>query len=204
MKAAAWNPAEFDYDYQRRVASARLAIWGQLNSSRRKLYEEWDMFRRFGRSQNGPSIDLDSVTMLDPDSCQPPAPDLACRIMGGIEYFELAEVIEEDIARIAAQARKERATCYGGSVSLWPVLDAILSKTFSKLYCQRATPLSLLVYYGVGRQASFWEYLKPVIERELTSIQQRLSQSPFRALWLYDAHAKATLLNVTSAGATFI
>lgn len=203
MRAIAWNPAEFAYDYLARELSARRKIWDKLTPRQRKLYEEWDMFRRFGRSQNGPAIDLNSVTMLDPDSCQPAAPDVACRVSGVIQYFELAEVIEEGLARTAAQAFKARASSFGGSVSLWPALDSILAKKFGKSYCQDATPLSLLFYYGVGRQASFWEYLRPILQREVPSIQTRLSKSQFQAVWIFDAQADATLLNLTTTGVMF-
>lgn len=203
MKAVAWNPAAFDYHFQRHSISERDVVWKKLSSTERKLYSEWKTFRCFARSEYAPPIDVDSVTLLQPDSCFPPAPDIACRINRAVEYFELGEIIEEDLARAEAEALKAGNSTYGGPVNLWQAFDAILAKKFGKLYCRDATPVSLLIYYGVGRQPSFWEYLKPEIKSNLTSLQERLHQSAFQGLWVFDGPAETTLLHVTATTSVF-
>lgn len=127
--------------------------------------------------------------MLEPNSVTPPAPDLACRIGESVEYFELGEIIEEDLARSASEAEKHHAKSWGGTVSLWPAVESIFLRKCEKLYASQARPLSLLLHYGIGRQASFWPFLQPEIESRSPWIMDCLSNSPFTAMWLYDAHA---------------
>src|SRR5690348_5686722 len=127
MKAELWRPAEFDYGYQRQSQRKRLEIWDSLTGAQKKLYLEWEMFRRFAKTSD-PSIDLDSITMLNPDSAVPPAPDLACRRKGDVVFFELGEIIEEGVARVASAAQKSGRSTFGGVVSLWPAVASILCK----------------------------------------------------------------------------
>jgi hypothetical protein len=42
--------------------------------------------------------ELVDVVMLDPNSSNPAPPDLECCLVGGSQFFDLGEVIQEDIA----------------------------------------------------------------------------------------------------------
>jgi hypothetical protein len=200
VKRTDWNPEEFAYHYERQDYRKQAVIWKSLKPDQRKLYQEWEIFRRFGSAEGSPAIDLNSIVTIDPISVIPPAPDIACRVAGQVEYFELGEIIDEELARAAGKALKTNASSFGGGVSLWPAVESILNKKCGKSYCPFAKPLSLLLYYGVGRQASFWPYLRPLIRQQADGIVDLLRESDFEALWIYEPQPNAVLLYVSHRG----
>jgi hypothetical protein len=77
-------------------------------------------------------------------------------------------------------------------------------KKLRKRYNTSATPIDLLLYYGVGRQASFWPFLAPGLRDRSPWIQQRVDRGPFAAVWLYDAHAANVLARFAPSETPFI
>ena len=188
IRPTAWNPAEFTYGYLRTDLHKRILMWEGLKPSQRQLYNELDIFRRFSRTAEIDYVSESELT-LDPDSAQPPPPDIVVdRRTGGRIYFELGEVVEEGLAAAAAHAERECGV-YGGSVDIWRPLLRVFSKKLRKQYHPQAAPVHLLLYYGVGRQASFWPFLAPDLERRAAWVQRRVDRGRFKAIWLYDAHA---------------
>lgn len=203
MRPTTWNPAEFAYWFRIAGSETRKLAWRDLTSSQKKLYTELDLFRRFSKAA-GIAYEPDSELTLDPSSAAPPPPDLVCS--GGVAalYFELGEVVEEKVAAMAARAERERLSSYGGRVDIWCPLLRIFSKKLRQRYDPEAFPLDLVLYYGVGRQASFWPYLAYDISCRNSWIQRRVDRGPFRAVWLYDTHADKVLARFASGETPFV
>ena len=205
MKTTTWNPAEFVHWYLRATLEKRVRAWSDLSSRQRQLFLELDMFRRFTKIA-GIKYEQYSELTLDPNSAFPPPPDLVCSGEQRPLYFELGEVVDNGVAATVARAERERWTVYGGPVDLWKPLLRILSKKLRKRYNPGATPLDLVLYYGVGRQASFWPHLAADVNIRKAWIQKRVDRGPFDAVWLYDAHGDVVLARFAraSAGEPFI
>jgi hypothetical protein len=90
-------------------------------------------------------------------------------------------VIEHKIAAAQRIAEQEHSDGYAGKVDLWRPFFRIFSKKLRKRYHPDATPVDLLLYYGPGRQPSFWPLLSPYVE------QQRVERGRFGAVWVDDA-----------------
>jgi hypothetical protein len=200
MRPTRWNPAEFAYGYLRADPAKGRLIWDGLKPEERKLFIELETFRRFARSA-GIEYESESELTLDPNSASPPPPDIVCNTKKGLVYFELGEVIEEGLAAKAARAAKRKED-YGGAIDLWRPLLRIYSKKRHKQYNANAAPLSLLLHYGVGRQASFFPFLAPHLPCAL--IQERVERGLFQAVWLYDAQADAVLARFAKGEPPFV
>jgi hypothetical protein len=68
-----------------------------LDKSGIKAFREWETFMSFCQAA-GFEIEPADVVMLDPNSSSPPPPDLECSIDGLSHYFELGEIIQQEIA----------------------------------------------------------------------------------------------------------
>jgi len=203
MKPTTWNPAEFAHWYTKAPFERRIRAWADLTSRQRKLVEELSMFRRFAKVAPINYEPYSELT-LDPNSAFPPPPDLGCSGSEGPLYFELGEVVDNEVAATAARAERERWTVYGGPVALWKPLLRIFSKKLLKRYDPQATPLDLVLHYGVGRQPSFWPFLAADASSRKAWIQKRIERGPFRAVWLYDAHGDVVLARFERGQEPFI
>jgi hypothetical protein len=203
VKATAWNPAEFDYWYRKAPLETRIRAWEDLTSPNRKLYRELDYFRRFSKTA-GIQYERESELTLDPNSASPPPPDLICIGEQSALYFEMAEVVDEGVAIEVARAERQHRGIYGGPVDIWRPLLRIFSRKLRKRYDPQAVRLDLVLYYGVGRQASFWPFLAADLSNRREWLQRRVDRGPFSAVWLYDTHADRVLARFGKRQKAFI
>jgi hypothetical protein len=179
--AAKWNSADFHYWYSRMPRDERKSqAWGDLSQDQQKLYREWLTFRDFARTA---PLDIDPRTV---ENCEPPLPDIRCRISQEEHYFELGEVTDETLAKQAGIAAKQGDGIFGGSVSQLSALCRIFQQKCSKEYVTNGRQLHLLLHYSVGHQFPNTVQLQEEIARRHQGIVNELQKSPFASLWLYD------------------
>ena len=183
-----WEPAAFHLWYERLPIRKRVQAWNDLKGDRKKLYIEWKTFRAFAIA-SGLDIDPRSVETCDPNAAAPPLPDVRCLVSGELEYFELGEVTEEDLARKASIALKNRLSVYGGAVSQRQPLARICLQKCCKRYTTNGCPLHLILHFAVSRQVPNEISLKD----DLSSLLEPIRRSPFTSVWLYDGWDKRVL-----------
>jgi hypothetical protein len=173
-----------------------------LDKSGRKTLREWETFVSFCQSA-GFAIEPADVVMLDPISSSPPPPDLECSIDGLSHYFELGEIIQQDIAW-ALSRRKSRPIMEAHiplDTGLEP-LETILCKKLNKKYDLQARPISLLLYFAYG--PIFWRFLKPLVEQKAADFRARFEASIFDSIYLYDANRQEILFDFSMSFAPVI
>ena len=180
-----WNPAVFEEWYAKQPTQTRQRAWDDLKRDQQKVYIEWKTFRAFAAASN---LDIDprAVEMCDPNAAKPPLPDVRCLVSGELEYFELGEVTEENLARTASIAMKNRQSVYGGVVSQRKPLVRIFLKKCQNRYTTNGRPLHLVLHFAVGRQSPFEPQLNDDLEKWRVLLVKRIRRSAFFSVWLYD------------------
>src|SRR5665213_799887 len=191
MKSEKWNPTPFaavlrmpPCPAKRHAYEAQEILSGDESPKISKIIREWEIFVRFSQAVEL-EIDPAEVEMLDPNFSSPPPPDLRCPVAGEMHYFELGEVIQEDLAR-ASTARTRRRVLEPRIplTKVWTPLEDIVTKKLRKAYNPAAKPLSLLLYYE--RDSPFWDFLQPLIQRRDAEIRTLFQASVFDFMWLFD------------------
>ena len=206
MKPQKWNRSLF-VSVSRLPASPAKARAYQaarelLGRKNRKLLHEWEVFSSFSQTA-GLSIEPADVDMLDPNSPYPPPPDIECHFAYGSLFFELGEILQEDIAK--ASSPKTRRSIVAPSVPLiriWDTLQEMLNKKLRKCYDPEARPISLLLYYASG--PSFWEFLRPIIIEKTQDIQAIFEACAFENIWLFDVNQREVLFCFSKSSMPFI
>ena len=173
-----WEPAGFDHWFVKLPREKRQRAWNDLRQSEKKVYIEWRTFRAFA-SASGLDIDPRSVQTCDPNDAAPPLPDVRCLVSGELEYFELGEVTEEDLARTASIAMKKGQSVCGAFMSQRQPLVLIFLKKCRKRYTTNGRPLHLVLHFTVGRQSP-WE---PQLIADVPEWRDRLVERPRRSPW---------------------
>lgn len=157
------------------------AMFYFLSGDNLKRAREWDLFVRFCEAgQLG--VDPAEVDMLDP-----PWPDLKAEVFGQAHYFELGEVVQQDWMK--AQAQQEKKPIIVSPLPLTAVLsplETIIQKRAGKKYEQRATPISLLLYWE--QNAPQWAIIEPLVSERKPELRASFENSVFDHLWLFAAN----------------
>jgi hypothetical protein len=197
IKTINWSPKPFADLLN---SKHRQPMWGLLRMLMEdyghdpKLLREWEMFVRFCRAA-GLGINPAEVEMLDPNSSRPAPPDLRCPLYEQLHYFELGEVIQEDLA--AASAHRTRQLVSRDPLPLDRVLsplETMLTKKLGKKYNRNAKPLSLVLYYSTA--GPFWDFLEPLIATKRDDLLALFEKSGFDHLWVFDATASEVCLTI--------
>jgi hypothetical protein len=173
-----------------------------LGNSGRKALREWEIFTGFCQAV-GFAIDPAEVVMLDPSSSRPPPPDLKCIVDGLPHFFELGEIIQQDIAW--ALSRLESRPIVEPHMPLDTVLEPleiILNKKLNNDYDAQARPISLLLYYDYG--PVFWKLLKPLVVQKAVEFRARFESSIYKSIYLYDAAELELLFDFSQSFAPVI
>lgn len=185
MKQRKWNQHYFaEVRARRRNPASHRAYDGlfqSLSGDDLKRAREWDLFVRFCEAGTL-DIDPDGVEMLDP-----PWPDLRADILGGLHYFELAEVVQEDWMKSEAQNDKKPIIDSPLPLAeIWSPLESIIRKKVKKTYDQQATPLSLLLYWE--RNAPSWMVIESFVKEREPEIRANFERSVFDHMGLFMGH----------------
>jgi hypothetical protein len=185
-----WNPAEFHHWYIQLPVERKEKVWDSLRSDQRKLYTEWWTFGKFASVA---PLDIDPRTI---ENCDPPEPDILCQMSRQQHYFELGEVTDESIAQKAGIAAKQGQDIFGGTYSQLAPLERIFEQKCLKKYVTHGHPLHLLLHYSVGHQVPHAALVRAEISKGQQAIVDRLQQSPFTSLWLYDGWGNSVIAYV--------
>ena len=143
--AKKWNPGEFASWLAMQPPAIRDRAYKDLSSDRRKIFIEWKTFESFYKAA-GLSIRTSTVR-----ACDPPEPDIYCELSGRPFYFELGQIVMQEVARNASLAVKTEGV-HGGPVSTAkPMLDLFRVKC-AKAYEITGHSLDLLMHFNVGHQ----------------------------------------------------
>jgi len=157
------------------------AMFHFLSGDDLKRAREWDLFARFCEAGE---LDVDpaEVDMLDP-----PSPDLKAEVFGQSQYFELGEIVQQDLMKaLAQQGKKPIIDSPLPLIAVWSPLESIIQKKVTKKYARQATPLSLLLY--LERNAPRWALIEPLVEERTPEIRATFENSVFDHLWLFVAN----------------
>jgi hypothetical protein len=179
-----WNPAEFDDWYIQQTDERKAKAWDSLRSDQRKIYTEWWTFGRFARVA---PLDIDPRTI---ENREPPEPDVICQISHEPHYFELGEVTDESVAQKAGIAAKQGRDIFSGTYSHLPPLMRIFEQKCFKTYATHGRQVHLLLHYSVGHQVP---HTSRVLAEIIKGQQDKLQQSPFASLWLYDGWSNSVI-----------
>ena len=138
-----------------------------------------------------------TVDPQDVVSLAPPLPDIECQFVGGSHYFELAEIIHENVA--AALSPKDWITSPKPFLpELWGPLWTVLQKKLRKPYSSEARPRSLLLYYD--QSPSCWGFLDPIVKERSAEIETVLrAANSFDHLFLFDLKERKSLTSFSVA-----
>jgi hypothetical protein len=214
FKAEPWDPQPYAKLFKlpatpsQRRAYQILQLFKTPKST--KLLREWETFVRFCHAAEL-AVELGEVIMLNPNSSMPPPPDLACAIRGEPHFFELGEILQEDIAKAAAGKSKRKSAEPPNSVlvsqlspsagvirsiplaKIWLTLDEMLVQKLGKRYHPKAKASSLVLYFATSN--SFWPALRPLVTEKKGWIQEILDPSHFDNVFLFDAREAEVLIH---------
>jgi hypothetical protein len=206
LKPQKWSPQAFvhilklpDSTAKRRAYQALKEL---LDKSGRKALREWETFTSFCQAA-GFAIDPADVVMLDPSTSSPPPPDLKCNIGGLPQFFELGEIIQQDIAW--ALSRHESQAVVEPHLPLdtcLEPLEIILNKKLNNTYDPQARPISLLLYYAYG--PIFWKLLRPLVVQKTVEFRARFEASVYSSIYLYDATKQEILFDFSQSFAPVV
>ncbi len=167
-----------------------------------KTFREWETFTSFSRAA-GVAVDPACIEMLDPSSACPPPPDLKCSIDGSEHFFELGEIIQQEIAwALSRFSSQPIAEPHLPLDTILAPLEAILGKKLTKSYDSEARPISLLLYYNYD--PIFWELLRPLVVEKMAEFRVRFESSIFDSIYLFDAANGRVLFDFSQSFAPII
>ena len=120
-----------------------------------------------------------ALVMLDPNSSQPPPPDIECRFPDGSHYLELAEIIQESIAEACSPKNNDAIVRRNDPLArIWETLWKTLTKKLGKSYNTQARPRS-----------------RPVVDEKASEIRKAfLDSGNFDQVFVFDVRQRRVLL----------
>jgi len=152
------------------------AQWSAFSEEDKKKIKESKVFVGFVKA-SGLADDP-----YDHENEREPLPDIRSRIDGQTYYFELGQIVDEELARRASISEKTGEITGGFYSELDPLLKSFREKC-AKSYPTGGAPVDLLLYYSMQAppEDSLLEYLK----RYEAEISQLIRDGPFSRIWIY-------------------
>jgi hypothetical protein len=170
--------------------SAYLSARELLGPQDSKLLREWEVFASFCLA-GGLAIEPAHVAMLDPNSSNPPPPDLRCVLAGEPHFFELGEIYQQDIAKAWSPTSRAVVVTHDPLVRIADALFEMLAKKVGKAYNPQARPISLLLYYD--NVPSFWRFLRPLVSQRAEDLRDICRAGIFDSIYLFDLTEREVL-----------
>jgi hypothetical protein len=155
----------------------RVALWDSLSSEQRQQTTESRVFIRFANT---------TQLMADPfihDNERPPRPDIRASIDGHDCYFELGEILDEQLAKNINRTLKT-GMASGCALSQIVPLMKMLKQKCEKKYEIDDTPMDLLLYYW--RQGPYQPVVDDYLFTNRRNIEESLRNSQFDKIWIYN------------------
>jgi hypothetical protein len=215
MKQTKWDPRPFAriLDLPRSPAARRayyaLRDLNGTSQKNRDLLREWEIFVGFSDAV-GFDIDVSKIEMLDPNISTPPPPDLQCPVHGEMRQFELAEIVQQDIAKFSKPRKTRRGADIPSALTEaskqisqrnfsiadpWETFCSILGKKAKKSYQNCGRPLSLLLYYH--QSDPYWQVLGPLLDMRRRELNSIIETSHFDSVWVFDSYRREVLWHLS-------
>jgi hypothetical protein len=172
--------AEAVTDEEVRLPAEPLA---DLKSAERKRVLEMLVFQSFA-SASGLPIDEGSAENRDPDY-----PDILCTISGQRYWFELGQIIHEDVAE---KVNPKRRNLDGGFTydQEQPFVDLVTSKS-SKKYTTEGVPVDLILHFDLRFGSA--SAVKRLCEKHTALLEKLTTRGPFKRVWVFDDFKKIVI-----------
>jgi hypothetical protein len=151
-----------------------------LRGDERKRAFEMSVFKSFA-SVSGLPIDEGS-----PDNGAQYYPDIGCTISGERSWFELGQIIHEEVAeKLSPKRRKEEG---GFSYDQETPFVTLVSDKATKRYETEGATVDLVLHFDLrlGTAAS----VQRLIEKHGTLLESLTTSGPFKRVWIFDDHTK--------------
>jgi len=156
---------------------------GSACNDERKRQSELDSFRSFA-SASGLEIDQGSET-----NTPPPKPDIKCEISGQSYYFELAQIINPNVAeRINPKCQQIKVGFSFDQEA--PLVEAIKRKRLKK-YETKGAPVDLILHFDLRLG---WEStVRALIDKHAGLLAELVQDGPFDRVWIFDEWRKSVI-----------
>jgi hypothetical protein len=155
----------------------------KVKGDERKRTVEMLVFRLFA-SVSGLSIDEGS-----PENRNPDYPDILCTVSGQKHWFDLGQIIHEEVAEKLNPKRRrlEGGFSYDQEV---PFVDLITSKA-SKKYLTEGAPVDLILHFDLrfGTAAA----AQRLCEKHAGLLEALTTTGPFKRVWVFDDFNKVVV-----------
>lgn len=131
-----------------------------------------------------------SLAVESPDGKTiPPVPDIRCKLNGLLHYFELSQIIDEEVAKDLGDQRKRKADVSEGTFfrEEEPLIK-LIQKKCNKKYETEGYDLDLLLYYDGQVPINPDATLKA---NKSVVIGALRPNGPFSRIWIYDSWSKS-------------
>ncbi len=117
---------------------------------------------------------------------KPPLPDIGCTISGSPYFFELGQIVDEELARDVNTSRRTGADEASGWFSAEGPLVRIIRNKAGSSYQTNGAPVDLVLYYDEQYPFESADYLG----KYGGEVAQALNPGPFTRIWIYDTWTK--------------
>jgi hypothetical protein len=152
-----------------------------LGKEERKRTIEMAIFKSFA-SASGIGMDEGSAINHPPD-----APDVRCTISGKPRWFELGQIINEEVA--AKINPKRQASTPGFSFSQEDPFVEIITKKKSKTYQTAGDPVDLVLHFDLRLGSK--SVVLGQIEKHADLLESLLADGSFSGVWIFDDWTKS-------------
>jgi hypothetical protein len=186
-----WNPADFTSWLATQDIVTRDRALKDLSGDQRKKFVEWTTFENFYQAA---SLDIRPSSVR---ACDPPGPDIYCVLAGAPCFFELGQIVMQEVAKNASIAAKSDGVHAGSVSTADPMLNLFRAKA-TKKYETSGHPLCLLMHFNVGQQY-------PMGLRSLSSLLSpgEFETSQFRMVYVYNGWERRVLEVLSRKGETW-
>ena len=144
------------------------------------------MFQSFACASGLP-IDAGSAENHEPDY-----PDILCTISGQRYWFELGQIIHEEVAEKVNPMRRKLDGGFSYDQEQ-PFVDLVTSKA-SKKYVTKGAPVDLILHFDLrfGTAAA----VQRLCEKHASLLETLTDTGPFKRVWVFDDFKKAVVWNL--------
>ena len=113
-----------------------------------------------------------------------PLPDIGCTISGKPHYFELGEIISEDVAEAVNPKRWGRDP--GFSFSQENPFLYIVAKKATRTYTTDGAPVDLILHFDLKLGSR--GVIDGLIQKHGERLKNLVTDGPFLGVWIYDSY----------------
>jgi hypothetical protein len=154
-----------------------------LKSAERKRAIELVVFQSFAYASGLP-VDEGSAENRDPDY-----PDILCAISGEKYWFELGQIINEEVAEKLNPNRRKQDGGFSYDQEK-PFVDVVMSKA-TKKYVTEGAPVDLVLHFDLrlGSAAT----VDRLVDKHAKLLDSLTTTGPFKRVWIFDEYTRTVV-----------